>query len=75
MNYLELAEEQFYNLKEETLDDDRHVLGAGNKKDYEVDNVKFTIEVDTSRFKATWFDWIAKDETGEKIDSGNNHYI
>jgi len=73
MNYLELAEDQFYNLKEETLDDDRHVLGAGNKKDYEVDNVKFTIEVDGFWEKSTWFDWIVKDENGAKIDSGTSY--
>ena len=30
MNYLELAKEQFYTLKEETLDEDRHLVGAGN---------------------------------------------
>ena len=35
MNYLELAKEQFYTLKEETLNEDRHCLGAANSKEYE----------------------------------------
>ena len=73
MNYLKLAKEQFHNLKEETLDDDRHCLGASNKQDYEIDGVNFSIEVDGFWEKMTWFDWIVKDEKGEKIDSGNEY--
>ena len=73
MNYLELAEKQFYNLKEETLDDDRHCSGAANKQDYEIDKVKFSIEVDGFWEKSTWFDWVVTDENGEKIDSGTEY--
>ena len=70
MNYLELAEEQFYTLKEETLDEDRHCVGAGNSKEYEKDGVKFSIEVDGYWEKTTWFDWKVKDENGKELDSG-----
>ena len=73
MNYLELAEEQFYNLKEEALDDDRHILGAANKKDYDIDSVKFTIEVDGFWEKATWFNWTATHENGDKLGSGTEY--
>jgi len=70
MNYLELAKEQFYTLKEETLDEDRHCLGATNSKEYEKDGVKFSIEVDGFWEKSTWFDWEVKDENGAVLDSG-----
>ena len=73
MNYLKLANEQFYSLKEEILDADRHCLGGANKQDYEIDGVKFSIEVDGFWEKATWFDWIVKDEKGEKVDSGTEY--
>tara|TARA_R110002167_G_scaffold5215_3_gene24411 strand:+ start:400 stop:669 length:270 start_codon:yes stop_codon:yes gene_type:complete len=73
MNYLELAKEQFYILKEETLDEDRHLVGAGNSEDYEIKGVKFSIEVNGFWEKSTWFDWVAKDEKGEKLDSGTEY--
>lgn len=70
INYKELAEEQFDNLKEETLDEDRHCLGAENEKDYEVDGVKFKIKVDGFWEKATWFNYIVLDEQGNEIAKG-----
>jgi len=72
-DYLELAKEQFYNLKEETLDDDRHVLGAANKKDYDIDSFKFTIEVDGFWEKSTWFNWTATHENGDKLGGGTEY--
>lgn len=73
MNYLELAKEQFYTLKEDTLNEDRHCLGAANKKDYEIGGVKFSIEVDGFWEKATWFDWTVNNEKGEEISKGTEY--
>ena len=70
MNYLKLAKEQFSNLQEETLDEDRHSLGAENEMDYEIDGVKFKIKVDGFWEKATWFDWTVYDEKGNEIANG-----
>jgi hypothetical protein len=70
MNYLKLAKEQFSNLQEETLDEDRHSLGAENEMDYEIDGVKFKIKVDGFWEKATWFDWTVYDEEGKEIANG-----
>lgn len=70
MDYLKLAKEQFSNLMEETLDEDRHSLGAENEQDYEIDGVKFKIKVDGFWEKATWFDWNVYDEQGNEIASG-----
>jgi hypothetical protein len=70
MDYLKLAKEQFINLKEETLDEDRHSLGAENEMDYEIDGVKFKIKVDGFWEKATWFDWTVYDEQGNEIVNG-----
>jgi len=70
MNYRELASEQFYNLKEETLDDDRHCLGAANEQEYEIDGLKFKISVNGFWEKATWFDWVVYDEENNIITRG-----
>lgn len=70
MNYLQLAKEQFSNLQEKTLDEDRHSLGAENEMDYEIDGVKFKIKVDGFWEKATWFDWTVYDEQGNEIANG-----
>jgi hypothetical protein len=70
MNYLKLAKEQFSNLQEETLDEDRHSLGAENEMDYEIDGVKFKIKVEGFWEKATWFDWTVYDEEGKEIANG-----
>ena len=70
MNYLKLAKEQFSNLQDETLDEDRHALGAENEQDYDIDGVKFKIKVDGFWEKATWFDWNVYDEQGNEIASG-----
>lgn len=70
MNYLKLAKEQFSNLQNVILDEDRHAVGAANKQDYDIEGVKFKIKVDGFWEKATWFDWIVYDEQGNKIASG-----
>lgn len=70
INYLELAEEQFDNLMNETLDNDRHVLGAGNKQEYNINGFKFSIEVDGFWEKAIWFDWSVYDSDSNKIANG-----
>lgn len=69
-DYLKLAIDQFNKLREETLDEDRHSLGAGNEYNYEVDGIKFKIAVDGYWEKSTWFDWQVYDSTGNKIFSG-----
>lgn len=70
--YFELAEEQFYNLKEETLDDDRKSVGAIGDEDYEIDGFKFNIEVDGFWEKSTFFEYVVKDENGNEIERGNS---
>jgi hypothetical protein len=69
-DFLKLAKEQFSNLKEETLNEDRHCLGAESEEDYEVNGLKFKIKVDGFWEKATWFDWLVYDENGVQIESG-----
>lgn len=74
MSYLQLAEDQFNILKEEILDDDRHAVGASNKKDYKIDGRKLTIEVDGFWEKATWFDWAVKDAEGYTVVAGTRYF-
>jgi len=73
MNYLELAVDQFYQLKEDTLDDDRHSVGAECTEDYDIDGIKFQINVDGFWEKSTWFNWKVIDEKGNVIESGTNY--
>ena len=73
MNYLELAKEQFDNLMEETLDENRHSLGVGETKDYDIDGVKFTIEVNGFWEKSTWFDYKVTNDKGEVIEEGTEY--
>ena len=68
--YLELAKNQFYELKEETLKDVSESMGAENELDYEIDGEKFKIKVDGFWEKATWFNWEVFNEQGESILSG-----
>ena len=70
MDYLELAKEQFFDLKEDVLDEDRHCLGAENEKKYEVDGVRFTIKIEGFWEKSNWFDFVVIDEHGTIIKSG-----
>ena len=70
MDYLKLAKEQFFTLKEEMLDEDRHSLGAANEIDYDIEGEKFKIKVDGFWEKSTWFDWEVINLSGEKIASG-----
>lgn len=71
-NYLELAEKQFNQLKEDTLENatDKDVVGAVNEKEYEIDGVKFKIKINGFWESATWCDWFVYDENDNKIDSG-----
>lgn len=71
--YLELAIDQFYEMKEEWLDDDRHCVGGTNKKDYQLDEVKFELEVNGFWEKADWFDYTVVDSDGIELDKG--HWI
>ena len=73
IDFEELAEDQFYKLKEETLDEDRKSLGAEGEQDYEIDEVKFKIKVDGFWEKSTWFNWIVYDESGKEIDTGTEY--
>jgi hypothetical protein len=66
----ELATDQFYELKEKTLDEDRHVLGANSEQDYDINGVKFKIKVNGFWEKSTWFNWTVFDENGVEIKSG-----
>ncbi len=68
--YFELAEEQFYNLKESTLDDDRKAIGASNSEKYTIDGVDITIKVDGCWEKSTWFDWFIYDSNGAILYQG-----
>lgn len=73
MNYLKLAKEQFDNLKEETLDDDRSCVGAGNEEEYDKEGVKFRIKVDGCWETSTWFNWVVYNEKGEEIEKGTEY--
>lgn len=67
--YLELAEEQFFNLKEETLDLDRKSLGAEDTINYYDENdKKFSIKVNGYWEKATWFDYWVYDEFNNLLE-------
>lgn len=74
MNYPELAQKQFSDLREATLDDDRKAIGAGNRKDYEIGGEKCTIEVNGFWEKSVWFDWTAYNEEGEEITNDTEVY-
>lgn len=71
--YLELAKEQFYAMKEEWLDDDRHCVGGENKQKYEVDGVKFEIQVNGFWEKSDWFDYKVTDLNGVEIKKGTEY--
>jgi hypothetical protein len=71
MNYLQLAKEQFLNLKEEMLDLDRKCLGSEDETNYEVEGIKFKIKVDGFWEKATFFYYIVTDEFGKEIEKGS----
>lgn len=73
MDYLKLATTQFFALKEEVLDENRHALGSGNEVDYEIDGIKFKITVDGCWEKSTWFDWEVFDDKGNKV-AGDTEY-
>ena len=67
--YLELAEEQFFNLKEETLDSDRKSLGAEDTVNYyDENNKRFSIKVNGYWEKATWFDYWVYDEFNNLLE-------
>jgi hypothetical protein len=70
-NYLELAKEQFLNLQEEILDLDRHALGSECGENYEVDEVKFNINVDGFWEGSTWFNYEVRNEHNEIIEKGD----
>lgn len=70
INYTELAENQFYKLKEELLDEDRKCLGGIGKEDYEIDGFKFNIKVDGFWEKSTWFNYVVTDKSGNEISRG-----
>lgn len=69
--YLNLAKEQFFQLKEDILDEDRHSLGGSNQKEYNIDGEEFKIEVEGFWEKTTWFSWTAIDNSGNIIDEGD----
>lgn len=71
-NYFELAEDQFYQLKEDTLDDDRKCVGAEGEEDYDIDGFKFTIKVDGFWEKSTWFNYVVIDSDGDEIEKGRS---
>lgn len=71
-NYFELAESQFYQLKEDTLDEDRKCVGAEGEEDYEIDGFKFTIKVDGFWEKSTFFSYVVTDELGNEIEKGDS---
>jgi hypothetical protein len=71
IDFLELAKEQFLNLKKEILDFNREYLGSEDETDYEVDGFKFKIKVDGFWEKATFFDYIVTDEFGKEIEKGD----
>ena len=62
-----LADEQFYNLKEELLEDDRHCVGGSIDEDYEINGEKFNISVDGYWEKSEWYSLIVKDDNGNII--------
>lgn len=71
INYLELAKEQFLNLKEALLDLDRKCLGGIDTTNYEIEGIKFSIEVDGFWEKSTWFDYVVKNEFGNILEEAD----
>lgn len=67
--YLELAEKQFYALKEETISEHPKSLGAESTEEYEVNGIKINIHVDGYWEKSTWFNYTASNATtGEEVE-------
>jgi len=71
MKYLELAKKQFFNLKDEILNEDPNSIGAESEEHYELDGRKLTIKVDGFWEKSTWFGYKVYDEFLEEIESGS----
>lgn len=71
--YLEIAIEQFYEMKEEWLDDDRHCIGGENEKEYDVKGVKIKVKVDGFWEKSDWFNYVVFDCNGNELNKG--HWI
>lgn len=64
IKYSEIAEKQFLELKEETLDEDRHCVGADNTVIYE----DYHISVEGFWEKSTWFAYTVLDFEGNLIE-------
>ena len=72
IDFEKLAKEQFFKLQEDTLNEDRHSLGAENTENYIYDCFQFKIKVDGFWESSTWFDWTVYSEIdGKEILSGS----
>lgn len=71
--YIELARNQFYTMKEEWLDDDRHCIGGRNEQTYKVEGVNIKIKVDGNWDRSEWFDYIVIDKDGLEIETGTDY--
>ena len=69
--FVELAKQQFYDMKEEYLDDDRHCIGGENTQKYDENGIKFTIFVYGCWEKSEWFDYEIITENNKILKSGS----
>jgi hypothetical protein len=70
--YLELAEQQFLNLKEEVLDMNRKAVGSEDETNYDNEGVKFKIKVHGFWERSDWFDYWVFDEQNTLIEQGHS---
>ena len=74
IDYLDLALDQFYSLKEETLDEDRKCVGAENKKQYNIDSNIFSIKVEGFWHNGINFDYYVYNDNDVIIEKGKYEY-
>lgn len=74
MNYLKLAINQFSEMKEEWLDNDRHCVGGISEESYELEGVRFQLKVDGFWEKSDWFDYTVIDTNGNELEKKTYFY-
>lgn len=70
----QLADEQFDNLKEELLDEDRHCLGGAIDLDHEINGENFNISVNGYWEKSEWYTLVVKNDKGDIVLQDNICY-
>lgn len=71
IDYLELAQDFFLELKKDFQNEDNDSMGGASSKDYNIDGFEFEIFVDGFWEKAKFFDYKVVDKSGAIIESGD----